>query len=544
MEEGKMECPYCAEEVKEEARICKHCSKDLTTYEAWILIKQNKAKKEKILADKIKNGERKKQEMIEVQNRIRERKEKDDLLKKLDDKIKQYPSELRGDIVEDLSCLRSLDEMNNKEIEEDISKRLENNKIAKRQKNMLIIMFTSVFIFVVSLTLQPFTHYLLTIITFFIAIWIFPQKDKIHISLKWMIKRLSKAKSYTYRSIFTLILFFYLAYWIFWIINNYIEESKQLKLQQIQQSNIESEKAQKEEQEKLAKEEKAKQDEIERVQKLKEDSTKISAIFSATGAVTTDWVLDIDLKLENIWELIINEEIIDIKWKDSLQYKLELVLWDNHISIIWKNDDITKEVNHNIKRITIKEAQRIEREKKEKEATEKREKEEKDRLEKKKKERLEKEKQDKIEAERKAKEEASKLWISYNQVLKNMPNFPMKRETDIIIGGDNIVWKRNYTWQNKKTNMLLQIIWDKNNISKASLSLFWSNSEQFLPLLIFVRNTLPWEVPLEVTGDLFDSIELNNSNNYEKIYWNKLFKYTKNNISWVTLQIFEITSIN
>ncbi len=100
-----------------------------------------------------------------------------------------------------------------------------------------------------------------------------------------------------------------------------------------------------------------------KLKEQKEEHTKISAIFSSTGTITMDWILTIDLRLESISELIINDKNIEIQWKDSLQYKLDLVLWENHIKIIWKNNDIIKKVNYNIKRVSEEEFKRLEKEK-------------------------------------------------------------------------------------------------------------------------------------------------------------------------------------
>jgi hypothetical protein len=91
-----IDCPYCAEKVKSEAIICKHCGKELDTEDAIDKIQVNKIK---------------------------------DLKFRLKDKIKLYLIYEPMKNVNDLEFLEKLENMSSDKIEQDIFYKIRNKKV-------------------------------------------------------------------------------------------------------------------------------------------------------------------------------------------------------------------------------------------------------------------------------------------------------------------------------------------------------------------------------------------------------------------------------
>jgi ATP-dependent Zn protease len=154
--ENDIKCPYCAEVIKSEAKICKHCNKDLNTKEGKKLVK--------IEVEKIKVKE---------------------LNNSLEKKLKKYPDRIRKKITKDIKLLEKLKNMNDEDIEKDIFNR-------ERKRSIIILwIITLVFPYIILLT-----------------IWLHPSKDE-KVLLKNRIKNFKKHKIRAVLSII-IIFFFYM----------------------------------------------------------------------------------------------------------------------------------------------------------------------------------------------------------------------------------------------------------------------------------------------------------------------------------------------
>ncbi|MDD2566050.1 MAG: hypothetical protein PHZ26_05260 [Candidatus Gracilibacteria bacterium] len=187
-----IKCPYCAEEILEEAKICKHCQKKLTSFEAKNLIKKQ----------------------IQENNKILEKEKLNILADSLKDKLEKYPANFRKKLKNDKNFLEKLKEMNDIEIEKDIFKR-------ERSKNIKILWIISILI------LFKFP------IIIALSIWLHPtKKEKTIFNLKEKIKNI---KNHKLRIILTLIVIFFS--YIIYQTNLETQKQEQIKQEQLQKEN-------------------------------------------------------------------------------------------------------------------------------------------------------------------------------------------------------------------------------------------------------------------------------------------------------------------
>ncbi len=132
-----IECPYCAEEIKSEAKICKHCNKKLTTFDAKQKIKQQIKKQELLLSKEKQETERLK------------------IIKQNNSKIELYPEKYRKKIKKDIKFLSKLESMTKEDIEKDIFKRDRKRAINLLWLATIILGFISPFVYLISIWLHP-----------------------------------------------------------------------------------------------------------------------------------------------------------------------------------------------------------------------------------------------------------------------------------------------------------------------------------------------------------------------------------------------------
>lgn len=181
MEETR-KCQYCAEEIKVKAKLCKHCSKDLTTDEAISLKHrievEEAAKKRKEEKMKKKAEERKlleEQRIQDEEKRKQNEQKRQKLILELSEKIDMYPEDMRKDIENDLSALKSLKEMDKEQIEKDISDKLkEEKKEAKKLLLIIVIAFLALTYIVTYFLFSTMLHHILFGVCLFGAVWSFP----------------------------------------------------------------------------------------------------------------------------------------------------------------------------------------------------------------------------------------------------------------------------------------------------------------------------------------------------------------------------------
>lgn len=84
--------------------------------------------------------------------------------------------------------------------------------------------------------------------------------------------------------------------------------------------------------------------------------TKLNVEYSINEPVTTNKELRIDIKQENLDKITINWNEISFSWS-SFSYPYHLELWKNEIQIQWFNQEIERNSNKTIERITVEEEQ-------------------------------------------------------------------------------------------------------------------------------------------------------------------------------------------